>query len=147
MWLSAATSARRSISGVFGSVFFSSVVSALIIWPIAWSVFRGSFSEDSTSAHCSNFRFSRLFISSLSHFFSWIFFSCFLSTTSFLRRSPRIWTPLWRNPQLYWKGSLSRGYCCFGQFYAEVIFYRLNPHTKCSVGDTKTNKFYQGHLP
>ena len=113
----------------FLGFFFISVVSAFIILSIAWSVFRGSFSEDSTSAHCTNSRFSRLFISPLSPFL----LDLFLSTTSFLCRSLRNRTPLWRNPQLYWKGSLSRGYCCFGQFYAEVIFYRLYPHTKCSV--------------
>lgn len=122
MWLSAATSSRRSISDVFGSFFF-------IILSIAWSVFLGSFPEDSTSAHCSNSRFSRLFIPSLSPFP----LDLFLSTTSFLRWSPRIRTPLWRNPQLYWKGSLSRGYCCFGQFYAEVIFLQTLSTHKCSV--------------
>ena len=94
----------------FLGVFFISVVSAFIILFIAWSVFRGSFSEDSTSTHCSNSRFSRLLIPSLSPFL----LDLFLSTTTFLRRSPRNRTkPLWRNPQLYWKRSLSRGYCLF----------------------------------
>ena len=97
MWFSAATSARRSIS----DVFFISVVSAFTILSIAWSVFRGSFSEDSTSAHCSNSRFSRLFaVSSLSPFL----LDLFLSTTSFLRRSPRNRTPLWRNHNCIEKG-------------------------------------------
>ena len=58
----------------FLGVFFISVVSAFIILSIVWSVFRGSFSEDSTSAHCSNSRFSPVFISLLSLLFSWIFF-------------------------------------------------------------------------
>ena len=84
----------------FLGVFFISVVSAFIILSIVWSVFRGSFSEDSTSAHCSNSRFSPVFISSLSPFL----LDLFLSTTSFLRRSPRNRTPLWRNHNCIEKG-------------------------------------------
>ena len=129
----------------FLGVFFISVVSAFIILSIAWSVFRGSFSEDSTSTHCSNSRFSRLFIPSLSPFL----LDLFLSTTTFPAEALETGRLCGGIHNCIEKGLCHEDIVCFGQFYAEVIFYRLYPHTKCSVGDTKkiSNKFYQGHLP
>ena len=70
-------------------VFFSSVasvMSAFTILSIPWSVLRSSFSEDSTSAHCSNSRFSRLFVSSLSPFL----LDLFLSHNVFPPQKPQI---------------------------------------------------------
>lgn len=129
MWLSAATSSRRSISDVFGSFFhiyserFYHFIHSLVGFSgfVFWGFhFRALFEFPI---------FTTLYLFSLSPFP----LDLFLSTTSFLRWSPRIRTPLWRNPQLYWKGSLSRGYCCFGQFYAEVIFLQTLSTHKCSV--------------
>ena len=98
---------------------------------IAWSVFWGYFSEDSTSAHCSNSRFSRLFPLFL--------LDLFLSTKSLLRRSPQNRMPLGRNPQLYWKASLSRRYCSFRSIlcWRHYFIYRLYPQTN----------FTREHLP
>lgn len=111
---------RTFLGVLFSSV--ASVMSAFTILSIPWSVLRSSFSEDSTSAHCSNSRFSRLFVSSLSPFL----LDLFLSRTSFLRRSPRNRTLLWRNPQLYWKGSLLfRPILCWSHFLQTLSRHKM----------------------
>lgn len=111
---------RTFLAVLFSSV--ASVMSAFIILSMPWSVLRSSFSEDSTSAHCTNSRFSRLFISSLSPFL----LDLFPSTTSFLRRSPRNRTPLWRNRQLYWKGSLLfRSVLCWSHFLQTLFTHKM----------------------
>lgn len=121
----------RSISDVFlfhiGSKHFHCF---FVFVFIASSVFRSSFSEDSTAAHCSNSRFSRLFPLFL--------LDLFLSTRYPLCRSPR-------NRMLLWRNLSHEDIAVFGQFYAEVITYRLYPCTKCPVRDMRiSNKFYQG---
>ena len=126
----------------FLGVFFISVVSAFIILSIVWSVFRGSFSEDSTSAHCSNSRFSRLFISSLSLLFSWIFFYPQRLSSAEAPETGR----LCGGTTTVLKRVFVTRILLFWSILCWSHFYRLYPHTKCSVIDMKkiSNKFYQG---
>ena len=126
--------------GRFWEFFFSSVVRAFTILSIPWSVLRVRFLRIPLprTARIPDFHDS---LSLLSLLFSWIFFYPQRLSSAEAPETGRFCGGI--------HNCIEKGLCCFGQFYAEVIFYRLYPHTKCSVGDTKkiSNKFYQGHLP